>query len=71
MHSFPILENLSEHFLRNFLLNLKEEGNDGKINEKFKESEIARTKREMLFKSLPSKGKLDLGVIKDSVYFFS
>ena len=63
LHSHPILEDLSQSFLHKFV-HLSE-------TEIPKESETAKKKREMLFKNLPSKGELDLNVVKDSVYFFS
>jgi len=76
LHSSPILENLSQHFLDNFS-NVQ---NDIKFKENTKEFIIAKViearetemkKREMLFKSVPKKGDLDLDVVKDSIYFFS
>ena len=33
--------------------------------------ELEERKREMLFKQVPEKGKLDLNVVNQSVYFFS
>ena len=39
-----------------------------------KERELAKVnafKRQMLFKSVPDKGDLDLNVIRDSTFFFS
>ena len=69
LHSSPILENLSEYFL--------ERHSDPPIpvdELPEKEREVARVnslKRQMLFKSLPEKGDLDLNVIRDSTFFFS
>merc|ERR1719403_638827 len=69
LHSSPILENLSEYFLERHsapptpLEELPE-----------KERELAKVnslKRQMLFKSLPEKGDLDLNVIRNSTFFFS
>ena len=69
LHSSPILENLSEYFLDRHsapptpLEELPE-----------KERELAKVnslKRQMLFKSLPEKGDLDLNVIRNSTFFFS
>jgi DNA-directed RNA polymerase len=34
-------------------------------------AEIETRKREMLFRQVPTKGSLDLAVVKDSIYFFS
>ena len=33
--------------------------------------ELEEKKREMLFRQVPEKGKLDLNVVNQSVYFFS
>ena len=69
LHSSPILENLSEYFLE------RHSDPPIPINElPEKEREVARVnslKRQMLFKSLPEKGDLDLNVIRDSTFFFS
>lgn len=78
LHSFPILEQLSDHFMENYcevqqeipLLNkkvLKEE-----TLEKMQEArETEQAKRVMLFRNVPKQGELDLGVVNDSTYFFS
>ena len=78
LHSSPILEQLSEHFLTNFtelkhkaLPKISEGASDKRralLNEKLI---VEKTKREMLFKNIPSKGDLDLNVINNSTYFFS
>lgn len=77
LHSSPILEKLSDHFLEKYLevpekpmptgKKLKEET----LAKRMEATETERRKREMLFKSLPKKGELDLGVINGSTYFFS
>ena len=75
LHSSPILDDLSEHFLERYLKlpdNLA--GKQLKAETLYKLLQARNTeerKREMLFKSLPKKGELDLSVIQDSVYFFS
>ena len=86
LHSSPILENLSEHFISNFsglspdqIKNKKlfdEQGvqkmrEDKKLSRLVSKLETSLTKREMLFKNVPKKGELDLNVIHDSTYFFS
>lgn len=75
LHSSPILDDLSEHFLERYLKlpdNLA--GKQLKAETLYKLLQARNTeekKREMLFTSLPKKGELDLSVIQDSVYFFS
>ena len=59
LHSQPILENLSKHFEETNLT----------IDALPTDSDLARAK--VLFKNIPAKGKLNLEVVKDSVYFFS
>merc|ERR1712059_147144 len=68
LHSFPILERLSEHFLLNFMEPLS---NEGVSEKKQAVMDIDLKKRDLLFKNVPKKGELDLSVVKDSVYFFS
>eukprot|EP00092_Neocalanus_flemingeri_P017911 GFUD01019377.1.p1 GENE.GFUD01019377.1~~GFUD01019377.1.p1 ORF type:complete len:1482 (+),score=337.24 GFUD01019377.1:704-5149(+) len=77
LHSSPILEQLSEHFMENYLEVQEAPLSEGKkVREKTLEKRrlargMERRKREMLFNSLPKKGELDLGVIHDSTFFFS
>jgi len=75
LHSSPILENLSQHFLENYLKlpdNLAGQELKAETLEKLLEARnTEERRREMLYTSLPEKGKLDLGVVQDSVYFFS
>ena len=59
LHSFPIVEKLSEGFQER----LKEAGDSLSV--------VDRHKAEVLFKTLPKKGKLDLNEVRKSVYFFS
>jgi len=68
LHSSPILESLSKHFLRHH-----SEGRPPELlPEKMRElAKVNRKKREMLFANLPNKGNLDLNVIRDSTFFFS
>ena len=78
LHSSPILEQLSEHFMDNFV-NLPEQTLDkGSTDKSVKRKErledrnlTERTKRELLFKNVPTKGELNLDVIHNSTYFFS
>jgi DNA-directed RNA polymerase len=68
LHSFPILERVSEYFLQNFM----EPPAIDRVSQRRKAIiDIDLKKREMLFKNVPKKGRLDLNVVKDSVYFFS
>jgi len=75
LHSSPILENLSTHFLKKFVIVpdslLEKKLREETLARKLQARDMERKKREMLFKNLPRKGELDLGVINDSVYFFS
>jgi len=61
LHSYPILEKLSEHFVDKFANDDSAAG----LNP------VEAQRREQLFKNVPSKGDLDLNVVRDSVYFFS
>ena len=78
LHSSPILEQLSQHFVDNFV-NLPEQTleksssqKSSKRKERLEDRNMTeRTKRELLFKSVPTKGELNLDVIHDSTYFFS
>ena len=65
LHSHPILEDLSQSFLHKFV-HLPETEMSSE-----KDIEIEKRKREILFKKLPTKGELQLNVVKNSVYFFS
>jgi len=78
LHSYPILENLSQSFKDNFLLAGINE-NQRLIDDKYKTKHPTRLspmqintgKRKMLFDNVPMKGDLDLDVVNDSIYFFS
>ena len=59
LHSQPILENLSQHFVNSYVT----------LDSLPSDKDLALAK--MLFKNIPQKGVLDLEVVKDSVYFFS
>ena len=79
LHSYPILEELSQHFISNFVelpvhLRQTEAGNiKNSKNEDRREDKISleREKRRVLFEAVPEKGDLDLGVVHGSTYFFS
>ena len=49
---------------------IKQETLEKKMERREEARMTERTKREMLYTSLPKKGELDLGVIHDSTYFF-
>jgi DNA-directed RNA polymerase len=68
LHSYPILESLSQSFKDKFLV-LPPDSDEHK--KKASAGNVDQDKREMLFNSIPRKGDLDLNVVKDSVYFFS
>jgi len=68
LHSFPILERLSEHFLQNFM---EPPSTEGVSKRKQAVMDLEFQKHDFLFKDVPKKGDLDLSVVKDSVYFFS
>jgi len=80
LHSSPILEQLSDHFMEKYLevaevpmtvgKRIKQETLEKKMERREEARMTERTKREMLYTSLPKKGELDLGVIHDSTYFF-
>ena len=59
LHSFPIVEKLAEAFQER----LGEGGESLSL--------VDQHKAEVLFKTVPKKGKLDLGEVRKSVYFFS
>nr|ABC17816.1 mitochondrial RNA polymerase [Tigriopus californicus] len=61
LHSYPILEELSEAFLQNY------------INEDTKQKldPVQLAKAEQTFRAVPKKGDLDLAVVKHSTFFFS
>ena len=59
LHSFPIVDKLAEGFQER----LTEAGSSLSV--------VDRHKAEVLFKTLPKKGKLDLNQVKKSIYFFS
>ena len=59
LHQHPILNDLSKHFQNVYL------------DENLPISDITMSKAKQLFSDVPAKGKLDLEVVKDSVYFFS
>jgi len=75
LHSSPILEDLSQHFMEKYMTlpdnvsgkQLKPETLDKLLQAR----NMEERKREMLFTSLPRKGELDLSVVNESVYFFS
>jgi len=78
LHSFPILDQLSDHFIENYCeVNEITPPPAGKMwkEEKLKQLQAAREieeyKRKMLFRNIPKKGELDLSVVNDSTYFFS
>jgi len=75
LHSYPVLENLSDYFMTKFHIlpdKLQEKKLKGAtLARKLQARDMERKKREMLFKNLPKKGDLDLDVIHDSIYFFS
>ena len=75
LHSHPILEELSDLFKNKFLGGGVEGDTDSDIGKteatKREKALIDGKKREILFSNVPSKGKLDLQVVRDSVYFFS
>jgi len=73
LHSFPILENLSEYFLESFT-----PPPQGKFVRKSALTDTSQNfrdfqtqKRTVLFQSVPAKGDLDLNVVRDSIYFFN
>ena len=59
LHQQPILNDLSKHFQNVYL------------DENLPISDITMSKAKQLFTDVPAKGKLDLEVVKKSVYFFS
>ena len=59
LHQRPILKDLSEHFQNVYL------------DDSLPISDITMSKAKQLFSDVPAKGKLDLEVVKDSIYFFS
>ena len=59
LHQQPILNDLSKHFQNVYL------------DENLPNSDITMSKAKQLFSDVPAKGKLDLEVVKKSVYFFS
>lgn len=61
LHSYPILEELSESFLQNYI-------ND-ETRQKLDPVQLAKAKQ--TFKAVPKKGNLDLAVVKNSTFFFS
>jgi len=75
LHSYPVLENLSDYFMKHFHIVpdklLEKKMKDATLARKLQARDMERKKREMLFKNLPKRGDLDLDVIHDSVYFFS
>lgn len=60
LHSYPILENLSEHFINAYLRGQKTNLTDEEL-----------VMAEILFKQIPEKGTLDLQSVKNSIYFFA
>ncbi len=58
LHMRPILEELSEEFIR-------------KLESLKITSETEKAKARMLFKAMPPKGELDLDEVRKSIYFFS
>ncbi len=66
LHSLPLLEELSEYFIRNY----------GFSREELEAQEDAAIRKSMeefnkVLRSVPQKGKFDLNNVKESVYFFS
>ena len=59
LHQQPILNDLSKHFQNVYL------------DENLPISDITMSKAKQLFTDVPAKGKLDLELVKKSVYFFS
>ena len=59
LHKQPILDDLSSHFLKVYL------------DKDLPIGDTVMNKANMLFSDVPAKGKLDLDVVKDSIYFFS
>ena len=59
LHQQPILNDLSKHFQNVYL------------DENLPISDITMSKAKQLFTDVPAIGKLDLEVVKKSVYFFS
>ena len=59
LHQQPILNDLSKHFQNVYL------------DENLPISDITMSKAKQLFSDVPTKGKLDLELVKKSVYFFS
>ncbi|QQP56671.1 DNA-directed RNA polymerase [Caligus rogercresseyi] len=57
LHSQPLLENLSKSFKKRYM--------DSSTRS------VDAIKAELLFRNIPSKGSLDLNVVRDSVFFFS
>lgn len=70
LHSQPILENLSQLFIRKFI---HQSGDADYVVDGARKS-ISRAdfvKAKILFSAIPKKGDLDLELVKDSIYFFS
>ena len=63
LHSSPILEDLSDYLLRSHMEEVQEDSSQ--------EENLEKQKKEMLFKQVPSKGQLDLEVVRGSTFFFS
>eukprot|EP00095_Tigriopus_kingsejongensis_P007991 snap_masked-scaffold269_size230758-processed-gene-0.7 protein:Tk07991 transcript:snap_masked-scaffold269_size230758-processed-gene-0.7-mRNA-1 annotation:"mitochondrial rna polymerase" len=61
LHTYPILESLSNSFLRNYL--------DAKDEQPL--SPVQSLKAQQVFKAIPKKGPLDLNLVKQSTFFFS
>lgn len=78
LHSFPILEQLSQSFIDKFIevpVDLATQERERKFKRDFPETisplELEKKKRDILFRQVPKKGDLDLSLVKDSIYFFS
>lgn len=79
LHSEPLLQNLGNHFVKRFgkmrLSNKEPEETDKKVTTLSEEFTNASKKAEKdqrnIFLQVPEAGKLDLNLVRDSVYFFS
>jgi len=68
LHSQPILEDLSESFIKTYLGSGTSE--EWVLDSRF-HNDLRYHRANLLFTSIPTKGSLDLSVVKDSVYFFN
>ena len=73
LHSQPILEDLSESFIKTYLggqTNNSETSGEWVPDSRFP-NDLRYHRANLLFTSIPTKGSLDLNVVKDSIYFFN